>query len=361
MDKEEFILKILKEKGFCDAGICGAEPFYGIKETLEKNKELLKGFAEENLEKRIDPKLTMENAKALISVAKNYNTEIKVKADNALRGYISAGALGEDYHVFMKRELEDVSEKIEKKFNCSCMAFSDTGPLSDREVALRSGIGYIGKNSSVVTDNGGSAVFLGYIITDLELKAGEKSKNTCGRCQKCIFSCPTGAISEEGFEIKKCISYITQIKVVLSLEEMKIIGRNLYGCDVCQLVCPKNKDALIKITDIDHVMPKIQYILSLSNKEFNKIYKPTAMGWRGNTIIKRNALAVLGNIGKKESLRLLEKYLTHENKVLRHTAIRSVINICEKEKETLLKKCLENEKDEQIRSEIKWAIGIQEG
>ena len=349
---ERLISEFARENGFSDVGICSAQDFEDLRQSLVGTENTLLGFVEKDIEKRISPCRTMPNAKSIIVVAKGYNKNIEVKRDGRLRGYISMGAVGEDYHIFMNRKLGELAGLLKKEFGAECMAFADTGPLVDRAIALRSGIGCKGKNGSVIARNGGSAVFFGYIITNLSLQWGKKGALHCSNCNKCIDACPTGALDGDGFHIKKCISYLTQQKRVLTREEMKAIGFNLYGCDVCQLICKNNPKSLEDITVLDDIMPLLSDILNMSNRTFKERFGATAMGWRGATVIKRNALAVLGNWGTEESTHLIENYVRNENILLRHTAVRALMNLGLESGQAVLKSVVTNEKNADIREEI---------
>lgn len=349
---ESIINEFALENGFSDVGICNAEDFEDLRQSLESTGDTLLGFVEKDVEKRISPRLTMPNAKSIIVLAKGYGKNVLVQSDGKLRGYISIGAIGEDYHIFMQRKLGELCQLLKSKFNAECMPFADTGPLVDRAVAIRSGIGYKGKNGNIITENGGSAVFFGYIITNLCLKYGEKATFYCSNCNKCINACPTGAIGDGKLKIEKCISYLTQQKRLLTREEMKLIGLNLYGCDVCQIICKNNPKSLDNITSLDDIMPLLEDILNMSNSTFKKKYGTTAMGWRGATVIKRNALAALGNIGTEESLVLLGKYIKNENDMLRQTAVRAIINSGLKSGQAMLESVYPYEENEAIKEEI---------
>lgn len=320
MTAEEFIRKYADENKIDNIGICSADNFEEIRKDLEKNAEILKGFAERDIEKRINVRLTMENAQSIICIAQGFNMKYEIKRDGKIRSYISMGAIGEDYHIYIKRMLEGLAKEMKEKFDGEYMCFSDTGPLSDRAVALRSGIGYKGKNGCVIAKKGGAAVFIGYIITSLKLNTDKENDESCGECKKCILSCPSGALSEKGFYAEKCISYLTQIKRELTLEEMKTIGYNLYGCDVCQRVCTKTGKAEKICIDIDECMPKTEEILNLSQKEFKEKYGKTAMGWRGASVIKRNALCSLMKYKNKKAYEIAVKAMKSESPIIKKAA-----------------------------------------
>lgn len=329
MTIEEKIKRYAFELGADDAGICSAKDFEEIRPQIEAKKDLLKGFADMDIEKRLKPSLTLEGAKSIIVLSKNYRLNNKFQNDGKIRGYISMGAVGEDYHIYMAEILKGVSEMIEKKYGAKCVYFTDTGPLCDRAAAVRSGIGYYGKSGCVITDNAGACAFLGYIITDLDLELDVISKKDCGKCDLCIRSCPSGAISENGFDMAKCISYLTQLKRELTEEEMFLVGKNLYGCDICQKVCIKNKGFINEVYDINISMPEIKDILNMSNRQFKEKYGKTAMGWRGASVIKRNALCALLKYKSDEAEETACIGLKSESALVKNTA-EKVLEIMEK-------------------------------
>jgi len=209
------------------------------------------------------------------------------------------------------------------------MVFCDTGPLNDRAVAKRCGIGYIGKSGNIINDEWGAALFLAYIITDMDIEADEDTDGSCGGCRKCIDNCPSGAISENGMDIEKCISYLTQAKRILSKDEIKIIGKNLFGCDVCQRVCIRGEYEKTE-HDIEKCMPEIESILKMTNREFKEVYSHTAMGWRGASVIKRNALCALCEYDDDKAIEMAEMMLCNENEIIRDTALKVIEIIKEK-------------------------------
>jgi len=148
------------------------------------------------------------------------------------------------------------------------------------------------------------------MLTNLELipsKSYSLYYNECGNCNACIKNCPSKALSEKGYNWTNCISYLTQVKN-LDINKYDSIGIQIYGCDICQQSCKFNKNTDFEyMTDIEAVMPDIEKLLSISNKEYNNKYKNTAAGWRGKKILQRNAIIALGNIKDKKAVYLLKK------------------------------------------------------
>jgi epoxyqueuosine reductase len=265
----------------------------------------------------------MQNAKSIIAIALPYNKNYIPPNDDKLRGRISVAAVGTDYHIVLGEIMHRLETEILSEYENVC--FADTGPLVDREVAKRCCIGFIGKNHSLINEDMGGMLFLGYILTSANIPPiGVAEKSKCGDCRKCIDACPGGALTDNGFIYEKCISYITQCKGELSEEQMRVMGNRIYGCDVCQTVCPYNtkKDAVVN----EDAFPAIEEIMMMSNKAFNEKFKTTAAGWRGKKIIQRNALIALGNMNDERARALAMKYISDERPEIASVAKRAAKN-----------------------------------
>lgn len=286
-------LKKLNSEKNLIVGWCKAEIFSELKKTLEEKEIPFVGYS---IEERINPFLTMAKVKSIITVGLSYNKRVKMPTDNMPRGAISVGAIGTDYHIQLKEILEEICNKYlstnENKI------FVDTGPMVDRYIAYKSGLGFYGKSGNIINEKLGSMFFIGYIFTDAELDYYPSPvEKSCLNCNKCIAACPGKAIRNNGFNYKKCVSYLTQCKDELSQQQKNIMGIQLYGCDACQFACPYNKDFYIE--NSTEAFPLIEEILNLSNKEFKNRFGKTAAGWRGKKVIQRNAEIALENINKR--------------------------------------------------------------
>lgn len=296
MNKEK-LKEFCKSIGLKCVGIAGVEPYNNL-ERIIKNKLAnghFTGMEEKVVEKRIKPKLIMENAKSIIVCAFPYYTGEKENSN------ISKYCYGKDYHIVAKEILQNICDYISEEVSgFEYKIFVDNGPLVDRHLAYLSGIGYFGINNNIITDEYGSYIFIGYIINNYEFHVDEPLPKTCIKCGKCVKYCPGNAILGN-FELnpKRCLSYITQKKEDLSEEEINILKSEgkVFGCDICQEVCPHNKN--IPITDIlefkENIITKLDYeeINEISNKEFKRRYGDRAFSWRGKNIIKRNMDIVL--------------------------------------------------------------------
>ena len=292
-----------KLKEFCSSiglkcvGIAGVGPYYDLEKIIKQklSNGYFTGMEEEIIEKRVNPRLIMENAKSIIVCAFPYYV------DEMEESNLSKYCYGEDYHIVAKRYLQRICDFLEEKINnFEYKFFVDNGPLVDRYLAYQSGIGYFGINNNIITDEYGSYIFIGYIVNNYEFYADDPLPKTCIKCNKCVKYCPGNAILGN-FELnpRRCLSYITQKKDDLSEEEINLIKENkmVFGCDICQEVCPHNKG--ISITNIEefktNLITKLDYneINDISNKEFKRRYGNRAFSWRGKKIIQRNIEIIL--------------------------------------------------------------------
>ena len=231
--------------GFTDCGISSAELLeedsVRLKSWLDKGMQGTMDWMERNFEKRTDPRLLLEGTKSVISVILNYYPEgQQVPEAPVLAKY----AYGEDYHFVMKDMLNDLLEFIRKNIGeVQGRAFVDSAPVMDRVWAKRAGLGWIGKNTNLISREHGSFVFIGELLVDMELEPDHKPvPDLCGTCTLCIDTCPTGAITEPYvLDGSKCISYYTienKGNMPAGMEEN--FKNRVFGCDICQDICPWN-------------------------------------------------------------------------------------------------------------------------
>ena len=236
-----------KELGFYDCGISRAdllkEDAKRVEKWLSEGKQAGMSYMANYFDKRTDPRKLFDNAKSVISVLYNYYPSIKISEENNYK--ISKYAYGKDYHHIIKDKLNRLIEFIESEAgSIGARAFTDSAPVLDRSWAARAGLGWIGKNTNLITKKQGSFFFIGEIITDLELDYDEKKiENYCGTCTKCIDACPTDALKPYEVDARKCISYLTiENKEEYIPSEFKGKFEDwIFGCDICQDVCPWNR------------------------------------------------------------------------------------------------------------------------
>ncbi|WP_066874600.1 tRNA epoxyqueuosine(34) reductase QueG [Clostridium mediterraneense] len=309
MDLRQEIIDYCKEIGLDTIGFIKCRKFTELYDFFKERKEkgLENEFEEQDIDIRITPNHYMEEGKTIISIAFPYLHDTEYE-DNGFSLYTR----GEDYHNVVHKYLKQVCEFIESKGG-KALAFTDSNTLPERYIAYISGVGFIGKNNMLITKKYGSYVFLGEIITDLDI-AGEDVRTAdeiqqfkeCGECEICYNECPTKSINRVRKNCNICMSYITQKKEINKVFIKKMDGR-IFGCDSCQLECPYNRDK--EYSKIEEFKPKdfmrnvtTEDMISIDNANFKKTFKQTSCGWRGKNIIIRNAM-IKRHLVEKENIK----------------------------------------------------------
>ncbi|TQR38500.1 tRNA epoxyqueuosine(34) reductase QueG [Brevibacillus brevis] len=330
---KQSIIDYAKEIGIDKIGFASADPFTTLKERLlvHREKGYESGFEEPDLEKRTNPELLLDGARSLISIALAYPSKLKnppKSEPGAYRGILCRAAWGTDYHHVLRDKLDKLTRFImELEPGARIESMVDTGALSDRAVAERAGIGFVGKNCAIITPEFGSWVYLGELVTNLPLPSDHPIEEGCGNCNICVDACPTGALIQGGqLDAQRCVAYLTQVKDFIPDEFRGKIGNRLYGCDTCQTVCPKNRRI-----DNDHhaefqpdpeiAKPLLIPLLQMSNKEFKERFGQSSSSWRGKKPIQRNAILALAHFKDRTAVPHLERLLFEDPRpVIRGTA-----------------------------------------
>ncbi len=320
----DFIKKAAKEIGFHRVGITLAEPplaepplaephehlnFY--KKWISKGYHGEMAYLEKHLPIKSDPKKLLPSVRSIICCALSYKTEPQLaepplaEAENpSYKGaLVSNYAWGDDYHEVMRKKLEQLVSRLRGMVpDLEARVYVDTGPLLERSLAARAGLGWIGKNSCLIDQTYGSYLFLGEILTNLDLEEDKPETDHCGSCTRCIDACPTGALVEPyTLDARRCISYLTIEKRGEFAEwEKKVISPYLYGCDICQQVCPWNDKALIPDLACfrpreGNRFPDLKEFASMDQKEFARRFKKSPMKRAKLDGLKRNAKTLLGS------------------------------------------------------------------
>ena len=212
-----------------------------------------------------------------------------------------------DYHRVVKKYLQQISDYI-MSLGGKTMSFVDSNALPERYIAYLAGVGFIGRNNMLITKKYGSYVFLGEIITDLEIECKEKRIGEkisqyveCGDCTSCISECPTKSINKAHCNPNICLSYITQKKDITN-QEMHLLKGNIFGCDFCQLKCPYNENVVTSVLDdfatLAYMREEVEVYAHMDNKYFKEKISSTSCGWRGKNVIRRNAIIHLAHNGQ---------------------------------------------------------------
>lgn len=268
-------------------------------------------FEEKDLAKRVDTSFLMQNCKTIITVMLPYGKAYQIPRKSNM-GNLSVSSFGIDYHKVLHQKLEELVLALKNDFEFNYKICVDNTPLNDRAICLKSGLGYIGKNSMLIDDEFGSFVILGLILTDLDIKdtldnnalninTDKVSCNSsrCGNCNICISKCPNNAIMDNNLiNTKKCVSYLTQTKEYIPIEYRKAMGNQIYGCDICQVNCPKNYKVLNQASkeNYESLLVNLEELFRISNKGFGLKYGDIAGSWRGKNIWKRNAIIACANL-----------------------------------------------------------------
>ena len=292
-----------KESGFDFCGIAKVEPldeyrkFYT--EFINNKRHCSFSYLETNLEKRLDPRKIMTDARSVITVLLNYYPDNIIPEENNF--IISKYAYGRDYHPIMKKTDDLIGFMKQECGDIKAQAFVDSGQVLEKVWAQRCGVGWQGKNTLLINKTAGSFFFIGIILTNLELQPDDPETDHCGSCDKCIEACPTGAIDQPyRLDISRCISFRTIESKEPVPEELKGKFRDrIYGCDICQDICPFNKFAkpatepAFRAPEILTRMKKKDW-MKLTEEQFSGLFHDTAISRTGYRQFMNNIRFVAG-------------------------------------------------------------------
>jgi epoxyqueuosine reductase len=339
------IKRLARECGFELAGIARAEPLADdSRRYLDWVDRGMAGamsyLTDRRATVRTNPKLLLPNARSIICVGKLYNgpeprsTEMQ---DGGL-GWVSRYAWGDDYHHVVRRGLEKLAEKLGSHHDYKICV--DTAPLLERSYARQAGLGWIGKNTCLINQEIGSWVFLGEILTSLEIQHGEFNQGAapppdrCGTCTRCIDACPTQAIAPEGYEVdaRRCIPYFTIELHGAAPEEMRAgIGQHIFGCDICQDVCPWNGRAPVAeepAFEPRHFAPPLEALAGLSEDEFRAMFHASPIQRAKYAGFLRNVAVAMGNSKLEKFREPLERLAAFPNQLVAENARWALERLC---------------------------------
>lgn len=299
--------------GFSFAGIARAEQMdeeaRRLESWLNAGMHGQMGYMANHFDKRIDPRKLVEGAKSVISLLYNYYPEQRQSDPAAPK--ISRYAYGEDYHFVLKRKLKDLLRFIGEEIGeVSGRCFVDSAPVLERDWARRSGVGWMGRNTMLINPKAGSYYFLAELILDLELVYDHPIRDYCGTCTRCIEACPTDAISPGGYVVdgSKCISYFTiELREAIPEEYRGQFDNWMFGCDICQEVCPWNRFSTPHSEPAFEPHPQLLEMTKgdweeLTEEVFRELFRRSAVKRTGFEGLRRN-LGFLGERGGRESER----------------------------------------------------------
>ena len=327
-----------REAGFDAVGIAplGASAHAGLyREWVAAGHAGEMGYLarEDAVSKRADPALLVPGARSAIVVAKGYAPPGDEPVAGSDRAIFARYARNDDYHELLTPRLIALQERIAAELlPLRGRAYVDTGPVLERELAARAGLGWFGRNTMLIQPRRGSYHFLGVILVDVELEYDAPfGRDHCGSCVACIAQCPTGALlgrDENGaprMDARRCISYLTiELKGPIPRELRPALGNRVYGCDICQEVCPHNNDRFVQITGEEAFWPragvhgaKLIELMGMSQEEFSRRFRNSPVKRTKRRGLLRNVAVALGNWGSPEAVPVLSDALSDEEPLVR--------------------------------------------
>jgi epoxyqueuosine reductase len=362
---------LAREVGF---DLVGISPIVPPPHGESFSEWLRRGFAgemaylERGANKRLHPGDFLPWAKSIVSVALNYYAPLHREdaPKDGLRGWISRYAWGDDYHEIMETRLAELLSKIRAEVGESVegRAYVDTGPVLEREFSALAGIGWIGKNTTLIHPRRGSWFFLGELFLDLELTSDRSIRDRCGGCDLCIRACPTGAlVGPYLLDSRRCISYLTiELKGSMPREMRPLVGDHIFGCDICQDVCPYNTKARSCAEEgfyprEEHYAPNLIPLLALTEDEFRRRFKGSPIRRAKRRGLLRNVAVALGNLRREEAVPALRRALLEDQEPLvRGHAAWALGQIGGEAAAEGLERGLAGERDPEVREEIRLAL-----
>jgi epoxyqueuosine reductase len=309
-----------RELGFDDCRFTTARPpahAAQFQDWLAAGRHGQMGYLARNARKRVDPAQVLDAAKSVITLAVSYTAPPAAHPPApGAAGEIARYARFSDYHNVIGQRLKTLAELINSLGGegARSLWYVDTGPVLERDLAERAGLGFIGKHTNLISRKLGNWIFLSEIITTVELEADSPEKNHCGSCRRCIEACPTAAITAPfQLDARRCISYLTiELKGAIPEELRPAIGNRIYGCDDCLAACPWNRfageGALMRPHyRADLAAPDLARMLALDEAGFRARFAGTPMQRAGRRGLLRNVCVALGNCGDPGALPALER------------------------------------------------------
>ena len=375
MELKERIRNLALAKGFDLVRFTSAEPF--VEDESDSIKRIRNGhmdgyswYTEARVRKMNRPMDLLDGAKSVISLAVSYLGD-SPENPKANYGKTARYSWGDDYHATIKARIKEFTNSLKDIVgpNVRTRAFVDDGPMNDRAAARRSGLGWVGKNTNVISPRFGSWILLGQVVTDLHVEPDTPLKKTCGSCVRCIDDCPTGAIvATYVIDNTKCISYLTiELKGSIPIELRSLVGDWVFGCDICQDVCPVNRKAEPGKTAISgdfkqrpgFATPDLLALLELDQKTFSRIYKNSPVKRAKRIGLQRNACVALGNNGDSSAVQPLIKALKGSESLIRGHAAWALGKFAESgdcKALEALRSARDKENDDDVLFEIKFAL-----
>jgi len=367
------------ELGFDLCGIAPADPpehvsfFLG---WLSRGFAGLMEYLARNSERRVDPSQVLPGAKSIICLATSYRSgyleeqppprqaERDPQPDQQPRGVVARYAWGRDYHNVLEERLQPIVALLSQATGglARSKAYVDTGPILERDAAMRAGLGWIGKNTNLINPRLGSWLLLSEVITDVELPPDPPMTDHCGTCHRCLDACPTDAFAAPwDLDARRCISYLTiELRGPIPQELRSSMGAHVFGCDVCQDVCPFNWNTPAPGL-CDDASPSLAELLSLDDDGFRRRFRGSPVRRAKRRGLLRNAAVALGNTGGPDAVPALAAALRDPEPLVRGHAAWALGRIGGGAAIKALEEALATEEDPDARQEITEALHSLKG
>ncbi|MDQ6883119.1 MAG: tRNA epoxyqueuosine(34) reductase QueG [Candidatus Dormibacteraeota bacterium] len=362
-----------RELGFVAAGVTGAEPFdeaeaAALARTAEGKMDGLPWWSADRVRASAGPRQRTPAAQSIVALAFPYAPPAAAEPDpDGPRGRIAAYALGRDYHEVLSERMQPLVEMLRSRGH-QAKTYVDHGWMLDRAAGARAGVGWLGKNTNLLVPGVGSYVLLSEIVTSAEIERDLPSLKSCGSCQSCLRACPTGALVAPGvLDNRLCISFWTiEHHGVIPLEMRPLIGNWIFGCDLCQEVCPVNAyprraepdPAALEAFGPQTVSgrPWLEDLLALDEPGFRERFRASAV-WRTRRAgLLRNVCIALGNAGERSAVSALAGALADHEALLRGHAAWALGRLGGAAARRHLERALSREDDGWVRDEIELAL-----
>ncbi len=364
----QWVDQAARDAGFDLVAVASADEFASDRDEALRRIDagLMDGlpwFNSQRVRRGTDPETLLPGARSIISLGWNYYPAEDAPPPND-RGLIARYARGRDYHRVMKRRMRrmvlELTERLGDRF--AARWYVDDGPMLDRAAAARAGLGWFGKNGNILNPTYGSWLLLGQIITDLPLAADAPLAKTCGQCSRCIPACPTDAIvAPYVVDNRRCISYLTiEHKGTIPVELRASMGNWVFGCDICQEVCPVNRkakatgDPNFGRTDLSTI--DLIELLEMTDEQFRQRFAGTPVMRAKRVGMQRNACVALGNAGDPSAVPALARALRSAPSLVRQHAAWALGRIGNIAARANLRHALASESDPEVLSEIRQAL-----
>ncbi len=325
----EEVKAFARDLGFDLVGVTTADPLPDDEARLRSwvgaGMHGAMGYVADHAPRASQPAQVVPGARSVVVVGLAYQWDLAEPDGEGLRGRVSAYARGIDYHRVIEEKLARLSRLLMARGAGIARVYVDTGPLLDRALAHRAGLGWFGKNTLLITKTGhGSYVFLGEVLTDLILDPDAPAEGSCGRCRICLDECPTGAIvAPFVVDARRCISYLTiELRSWIPRDLRPLMGTWVFGCDICQDVCPHN--VLVKkglhaefAPRRDVAFPDLIELLHLDERTYQERFRHSAIKRAKRRGLRRNAAVALGNLRDTRAVPALQQALDDEDPMIR--------------------------------------------